>query len=967
MVRKSTFFILWAIQLVLTFDACGQNLTTFSPFFVNYDLNNGLPSTETYHVIQDTKKNIWIATDNGVSKFDGIKFTTFNQTSGLTDNTVYKLFEDHLGRIWCSTANNKICYIENDKVHPYKYNDLIRSSVPKNAVQTGLVYDKAGTLHLAFSTSGYYIVNKTGELFHFGSGTQFDSDKEQVYYALVENQLISFNYGINRKIGEELTNERTIYFVQFKEGNFHKKQIATGFISKGARSVQYGEVLKDGSSLLINGDKLWHFDEHNTKVTQIETAPGQIYVYDDVGGIWLGLLKNGAKMIRSDGTDLIHVLKDNSVSSICRDHEGGMWFTTLEDGLFYTPTLEVETLPTSKNSFPTRIIYDPVNENLLLSYFDGRLDYIDDALVNTKDLSNNEPSNYSYSFTADPFRNVIHLNAGFPFTIDGFKVNPFHPFPDRLSNISIKYLNFLDPNHYYVVTYGSVALIKNNTIQSNHVLNVKVNATQVYKNKLYLGTNEGLMMYNGEKLVKIASSIILEDLVISSLELYKDKLIIGCKQGTLYEYTIGKGIYKYPNFTNTINCLHLEGERLWVGTGDGLYNISVKERKQNFTIGMSDGLPSSTILDIEHNTKYLFVLTREGLTRIPNKYKVQMKAPRISVLTFFLKDTPIAPSKSLTIPHDYGSIRVEYNCLAFKHRGKIKYRYILKGYMNDYLYTSENHISFAGIPSGEYQLEISSSYDGIHYGKSIKYDFNIEPPWWKSIGFIVILIFLSLTMGSIFVWFLNKRMKNRNEQKRRIVELRSRALNANMNPHFTFNVLNSIQSLISQNNNEMATIYLAKFSRLMRLTLESSSNNLISLEDETKLSVHYMELEKLRFKENIEFSLSIDDNVDQLGIKVPPMIIQPFIENAVIHGVGKVERVGRIDLNISIFDERYLIIKIKDNGAGIQNEESSGDHDSKGVKLTIERIQLLDPSNSVEITSKDNEGVLVQIKIRMNA
>ncbi len=179
-------------------------------------------------------------------------------------------------------------------------------------------------------------------------------------------------------------------------------------------------------------------------------------------------------------------------------------------------------------------------------------------------------------------------------------------------------------------------------------------------------------------------------------------------------------------------------------------------------------------------------------------------------------------------------------------------------------------------------------------------------------------------------------------------ELKMEALRSQMNPHFIFNSLNSINSFILKNDTTQASEYLVKFARLVRMILQNSQSSLITLEDELECLQLYLQLEALRFNNKFTYAINIKNDIEPFAIKVPPLMIQPFVENAIWHGLMHKQDAGELTITISQ-DEQYLFISVKDNGVGrkeaeIFKHESHSKYKSVGLKVTAERIALLQPS-----------------------
>ena len=247
-----------------------------------------------------------------------------------------------------------------------------------------------------------------------------------------------------------------------------------------------------------------------------------------------------------------------------------------------------------------------------------------------------------------------------------------------------------------------------------------------------------------------------------------------------------------------------------------------------------------------------------------------------------------------------------------------------------------------------YQLDVEA-YDGHHwYTLPGPLQFQISPPWWNNWWFFAfIMLFVS---GSIWLFFRNRIDKYRKELvvTRQIMDLESKALRAQMNPHFVFNSLNAIQECIVTGKVDEAYSYLSKFSRLLRIVLEHSDRPEVTLQEELEVMDLYISLEKLRFKNDMQYQFELDDDLDDEEILSPPMLIQPHIENAIWHGLRHKEGIKILEMTITENHPGYLEVIIEDNGIGRkkagemrQSRLGGNNHKSKGKLLSGNRMDIL--------------------------
>ena len=261
----------------------------------------------------------------------------------------------------------------------------------------------------------------------------------------------------------------------------------------------------------------------------------------------------------------------------------------------------------------------------------------------------------------------------------------------------------------------------------------------------------------------------------------------------------------------------------------------------------------------------------------------------------------------------------------------------------------------------------------------------IRPPWWKNWIFrlAILVIFVATLWSVILIRIRNIRRKHSVEKKmlsieKQIFELEQKALRLQMNPHFIFNSLNAIQNFVLANDTDKAVNYLAKFSHLMRMILANSTASMITLKDEMKALTYYIDLEKLRFDDRFDYIIMRDPSIDEEFVEIPPMLFQPYVENAIIHGLVNSPKRGLLEISIRRISTATLLCSIKDNGIGrekaIEIRNKSGiKRQPRGMMITQERIEIFNRQSrknfSVKITDLKDEagepgGTLVEFTIQ---
>jgi hypothetical protein len=328
--------------------------------------------------------------------------------------------------------------------------------------------------------------------------------------------------------------------------------------------------------------------------------------------------------------------------------------------------------------------------------------------------------------------------------------------------------------------------------------------------------------------------------------------------------------------------------------------------------------------------------------------------------------------------HFNSILRIQYVGLSYKQHRNVHYRYRLPEKDDDWTYTMNTEVEFAFLAEGHYTFELSASNEDGEWSPPVRFRFFIEPPFWRTWWFI--LGIGSLVLGVMFSVFILRirRLREQSRIREQLYDYRQQALVARMNPHFIFNSLNSIHYFIFNEDKRVAGKYLTRFASLMRLTLDFSTRDYVTLEEDLSALRLYMELEAWRFRDKFTFSLHVGETIDVKAIRVPPMLVQPFVENAIKHGLlNRIEAGGKLDVRYR-FDGKNLECVVEDNGIGREEAEklkqgvTDGIHRSAGVSITRQRLEtaceknrqpfLLEYSDIISSTPSES-GTLVRFYI----
>ena len=303
-------------------------------------------------------------------------------------------------------------------------------------------------------------------------------------------------------------------------------------------------------------------------------------------------------------------------------------------------------------------------------------------------------------------------------------------------------------------------------------------------------------------------------------------------------------------------------------------------------------------------------------------------------------------SAAIKLEHDENHLAFEMGAVWIDANPAVYYQYKLDGFDSDWVYAADRtFVSYNSLPPGHYRFTFrAGNRPGLWSPPMDGFDMVIHPAFYQT-GWFKLLILLALSTLIWGVYQLRMRQVKREATfRQRLAEVRHDALRAQMNPHFLSNCLNAIQWFIIKKRPTEALNYLTKFSRLVRAVLDQSQRQHISLEEEIKTLKYYLDMESIRFENHFEASLQVDEGLDQGKVQMPPMLLQPLVENAIRHGLLPAEKPGKLSIQI-YGDGTSLTCVVEDNGIGraaaVDKKKPIDGKTSQGLKLAAERLSLM--------------------------
>jgi len=445
--------------------------------------------------------------------------------------------------------------------------------------------------------------------------------------------------------------------------------------------------------------------------------------------------------------------------------------------------------------------------------------------------------------------------------------------------------------------------------------------------------------------------------------------------------------------SSMIENLHIDGQQnIWVGTLNGLNRLTLLPSRQYHikTYTIADGLPSNEINATASYQNSIWVATSGGLVQLPTNMPKNAKTPKPIIEQLLVNGQTISLDSTPIFRYDQNNLVVSLLTLNYKLEGEINYRYRLHP-ADQWGYSPSRVINMAELSPNEYQLEVQSENEDQQWSNSTTLDFEIAEPFWRSVYFTLGLSLISL--GGIYFFYQRRirqlkegarlqrkeadRQQERARMERELKDLEDAAMRAQMNPHFLANCLNSIQNFIVQDDSINAMRYLSDFNQLLRRTLDISHRSLVPLEEDINLLKNYLQLEQMRFDQKFEYLITIDELIDTTQTLIPPMLIQPFVENAILHAFPESIKNARIEIHYAQ-KTNLLSVSVLDNGVGITKSQTKKSTQIKqgrrsyGMGLPRKRLELIgEIGNRVEVEELKNDfgqicGTKVQIHVCTN-
>lgn len=453
----------------------------------------------------------------------------------------------------------------------------------------------------------------------------------------------------------------------------------------------------------------------------------------------------------------------------------------------------------------------------------------------------------------------------------------------------------------------------------------------------------------------------------------ENRLWVGGRSGVWRQ--AGKGWERVPGLEGIqVRALAaLSNGNMWVGSEVGL---SLWADENVVTYDKTNGMVGNDVRELEWDAhrQVLWVGTTTGLTVLDPDELPQRQAPQLTLLEI---TDPVTgqtwKTDSLTLPYPQNSLKLVFSALHFTSSQEVDYGFRLHEEDSTWQTATGNELLLLALSPGTYQIQIRCRVPGSNWSTPKTVWAEVETPFWQRPIFGVGLIFaISLLISGVFLGrarFVRNRESEKRKYLKEIHHLEQSVINASLNPHFVFNALNSIQSFFLKYKDHPGIRFTSRLARLIRLNMDLAHQKRIPLQVELNRLELYLELEKTRLKDVLNYTFVIDPELEPETLMLPNMILQPIVENAIWHGIAPAKRPGKIEIHIGWEIPGKLVIIILDDGVGLGAKmptDSRFAHDSKGLRLIRERIRFYHPQNRLQLAEREGQaGTCAKFELQM--
>lgn len=962
----------------------------------NFSIADGLANNSIRSLYVDSRDFLWIGTENGVSLKRNQEFLNFFMEDGLAFNSCWAITEDAQGKMWFGSYGGGISMFDGKSFH---------------SIQRGLFTQFIRTLH---SSRDYIWVGTTNGLNLIHTKT-LEVKRVQGSQGEEELSFISGFFEI----------ENRLFFTTYRNGIFEVTESNGTYRAKKRNSYPYiYQIHQEGDNILVSGrEAILSFSVQSLisenpvpshvlessnfygfqKTKEFGLIGSATGLYSPNGGVFQideGLLQPLNYRFAVESKNLWSIAYHNKQKVLyIGSLDKGLYEVNLSERILLFNTHKIEILGFEGEGkleavLQSNGLYIPNKKKFLpkTTFKQAQVNYYknpqawspmpeaDFYELNTQ-LSAEEILFYGIKLHKNTY--WINSNAGIYQLSKSGKILRYLPLHSFV-------IGFTPDGHLIESNpYGGLRIYPNAGQPKNHLYySSKIPETPemlsqiIHKNDrtYFSSVFSGLFRFDKNGFFSFKESGLWDIEKIKTVYVTSgNQLVVGAEFGDVYLLEDGdsfKEALKIPKqaiYGNTIVGVLAYQDALLILTEKGL-NIY-----QNGFVKLIDeeqGLKKTIIKSFNLLGDDLYLGYEDGYIKIhlPFLLRDSYQSYELKITKLMVNFEPIQTSQMewfsyqpqhIVLKKTPTSLVIQIQPHTLLYPKKLQYRYRISSDQEWTPFSKSSEIFLSYLNYGDFSLEVEVL--DLDSGKLEYFNlFTIEalPPFYLRTWFVISIIFLSLVTTIIIFKFRINQIRESETIERKMAETKLEALRSQMNPHFIFNAINSIQYFILKNDSEKATQFLNKFSHLVRKTLENSKSNFIKLSVELEYLRAYMAVENERMNNRVQWSINYNESIDPEFIDIPPMMIQPFIENAFVHAFPPSITHPTIQICFEEINRNNITCKIVDNGIGV-SVKTQKSHRSRGLELVSERISLLANAlpDAITILSEEKHGTTIMVKI----
>lgn len=930
------------------------------PSTIHLTEKDGLPDIEFYDILEDNEGFIWLAADKGLFRYDGETFKRFTNNE-VRGRSMFELKMDSKGRVWCVNISGQFFYVENDTLITF---------IDVSTQLGGVLAD-------------YELYDD--HLLVFGRSFIIEVDLQTAKFKTLQSNETNLAKPLQTK--ERLLMSLGTELALFNGASQEPQRIAISsiFETKGIEGkLRLFEVEESFYAILRTNKKnefytlnfaLGTYTPIETPKKLVDLTINRIFNKDNQ---LIFSTNKGAHVYELEKEVFIHkgtYLPNKYTTNVLIDKDQNYWFSTLRSGVFVMPNIHVQRFEIPNELQNSSKLEKIDEETLFFGTVDGGLGLFnieDQKLIQIK--SSNKRSVSALLFDKKENKMLIGVdNSGLIY--------------DVTSGVATLRFDFMGAKSFSIISKDSLLQVKGSVIfiadianpdKGQYLLENKRGYDSyhdAFNKKTYIAAIDNFKVYDSKMRSKIINYKGGPIAGISITQTQDETVWVGSFKNGLYAIDNDRVVAHYKKMdglsANEVTHVAADGNNLWITTDGGIqfFDSGAKTFK---TLTKNDGIPSYKISGIEifknravfSSNVGLFAVDKNNAFRKPAVSDVYLQSVAIN-------EQEVPPATSYTLEADEKKIKFDFHTNNFQNLENIVYQYRLKPETTAWttLEKGVSNVQFNNLTKGKYTLELRAKNTfSENYSAITTVPFTTTIAVWEEVWFLALLIFLTIGLVALYFRSISKRKQKKQELaltnvqvESQLTSLKLENLRSQMNPHFIFNALNSIQEYIVLNQRTLASDYLGRFADLVRTYLKHSNKGEITLQEEIDCLEMYLDLEKMRFEEKLAYSVTVAAGVYPEDLLIPTMLIQPYVENAIKHGLlhKKIDRKLWVRFYLGN-DTNVVICEVEDNGVGRERamefqKKRKSDHESFATKATDDRLALINNNKNqkIGITTQD--------------